>query len=170
MMSSDEHNLNHNDQPVTEETPVTEQKQQTQEPNYKDLYQRATADFQNYKRRIERERVEWAHTAQADTIEKILPVVDDLERAIATAQQTPTAENAAWIEGFELILKNLKKKLTEMGVEEVPATGEFNPEFHEALMNVDSQDHQSNHIVQVLSRGYSLKGKVIKHARVSVAR
>jgi molecular chaperone GrpE len=170
MITSDDHNLNQNDHVATEDAPATEQIQHTQEPNYKDLFQRTTADFQNYKRRIERERVDWAHMIQSETIEKVLTVVDDLERAIQAAHNSPQADNTAWIEGFDLILKNFKKKLAELGVEEVPATGEFNPEFHEALMHVDSPEHQSNQIVQILSRGYSLKGKVITHARVSVAR
>ncbi len=153
----------------TPESLETEKAQpQSYESDYKDQFLRLNADFQNYKRRIERERTEWTHIMQADIIEKMLPLVDDLERAVQTAEGSQAAP--AWIEGFQLILKNFKKTLTSLGVEEIVATGTFNPELHEALMNVESSEHQSGNIVQLLSKGYTFKGKVIKHARVSVAK
>jgi molecular chaperone GrpE len=155
-----------------EKTPQNAQEQtneQSHEPNYKELYLRTNADFQNFKRRTEKEKLEWATIMQADIITKILPTIEDLERAIQTAEQKST-ESASWIEGFQLILKNLKKTLTDLGVEEILTMGQFNPEFHEALVQIDSPEHASGDIVQVLSKGYTFKGKVIKHARVSVAK
>ncbi len=150
--------------------PTLEQSNEsTQEINYKELYLRTNADFQNFKRRTEREKLEWASVMQSDIIAKVLPTLEDMERALQTAEQKATTESVSWLEGFQLILKNLKKTLTDLGVEEIQATGEFNPELHEALIQVQSQEHKSGEIVQILSKGYTFKGKVIKHARVSVA-
>ena len=140
-----------------------------EEINYKELYLRTNADFQNFKRRVERERTELAQLMQAHVIEKLLPTVDDLERALETAEKSAETP-AVWLEGLRLIAKNLNKRLTELGVEEIGTAGVFNPELHEALMQVEDSQHQSGHIVQLFSKGYSFKGKVIKHARVSVAK
>ncbi len=138
--------------------------------DYKELYLRTVADLQNVKRRMEREKSEWTHLIQSDVITKVLPVVNDLERAIEGTENAESPNKEAWIEGFRLILKNLKKSLLELGVEEIHAQGSFNPELHEALVHVESDAHASGDIVQVLEKGYKLKGKVIKHARVSVAK
>lgn len=158
--------LNHN-APQTEET--QSQESNTQGPDYKELYLRTQADLQNMKRRMEKERLEWTPTVQASILEKILPCAEDLDRAIETARTSNTDAPQAWLEGFELIAKNLKKTLASLGVEEIVATGQFNPELHEALMQVQSADHASGMIVQQLSKGFTFKGKVLKHARVSVA-
>ena len=147
-------------QSITEPQPV--------EINYKELYLRVNADIQNFKKRVERERSELADTIRVDVIERIIPIVDDLERAISTAQ-TGDQQPHAWLEGFNLILKNFKKKLTDLGVEPVATEGIFNPELHEALMHVTDSGLPTGSIVQVLEKGYVLRGKVIKYARVSVA-
>jgi len=156
------------------ETPLQEAQekavQEKHEIDYKELFLRTNADFQNFKRRIERERGEWANIMQANVLEKILPIAEDLERALATATEKAPTEASAWLNGFALILKNLKKNLVDLGVEEISTKGAFNPEFHEALIQVDSPNHTSGHIVQELSKGYTFKGKVIKHAHVSVAK
>jgi molecular chaperone GrpE len=141
-----------------------------QEPDYKNLFLRTNADLQNFKRRVEKERAEWSVLIQADVLERILPIVDEFETAVQIAEQKAPEGSQIWLEGFQLILKNLKKQLAELGVEEIDTTGIFNPEFHEALMQVESTDRPSGQIVQQFSRGYSFKGKVIKHARVSVAK
>lgn len=151
----------------TQET-VAQPATSASDPDYKELLLRTNADFQNFKRRVERERAEWTSLMQANVLEKFLPFVQDLERAVQVAQ--PIQGQELLLEGFQLILKNLKKTLTDMGVTEIETTGEFNPEFHEALMHVESPDHASGHIVQELSKGYCHKGKVLKHARVSVAK
>lgn len=156
------------DESTQESTPQTHA--QSTEPDYRELLLRTNADFANFKRRVERERTEWTSLMQSSTIEKILPFVQDLERAIQVAQIQAVEGSSAWIEGFQLILKNLKKTLTDMGVAEIATTGQFNPELHEALMHVDSADHTSGDIVQELSKGYTFKGKVLIHARVSVAK
>ena len=155
-------------QDPAQQTLVEAEEPTTAEPNYKELFLRNNADFQNFKKRIERERADLAHALQADAIERLLPIIDDLDRAVTTAQQSGVQE--AWLEGFVLILKNAKKKLAEFGVEEINNTTAFDPTVHEALMHVESANHHSGDIVQVLEKGYTLKGKVIKYARVSVAK
>jgi molecular chaperone GrpE len=142
---------------------------QQSQPNYKELFLRANADFQNFKRRTERERAEWSLLIQTEILERIVPILDEFERALNMAQAQVTPEHAGWLEGFQLIAKNFKKTLTDLGVEEIPTTGFFNPELHEALMTVQSPDHTSGHIVQELRKGYSYKGKVLRHAQVTVA-
>jgi molecular chaperone GrpE len=167
------HNPEEETLPETTHDHATEKQQEEhvpQEINYKDLFIRTNADLQNFKRRVERERIDFTAIIQTDVLEKILPTVDELEIAIQTALQKAPAGSESWIEGFQLMLKNLKKRLSELGVEEIDTTGIFNPEYHEALMQVDSPAHKSGYIVQQLSRGYMLKGKVIRHARVSVAK
>ena len=136
--------------------------------DYKNLYLRVNADLQNLKKRAERERADLRLMVQVETIEKFLPVVNDLERALQAAP-TQGAEQV-WMDGFALILKNYKKQLADLGVEEIVAQATFNPELHEALVHVESSEHESGTIVQVLEKGYTLKGRVIKYARVSVAK
>lgn len=137
--------------------------------DYKGQFLRVSADFANYKRRVEKERLDWMQTAQASIIQKMLPVCDDLERALNVAQEQVKAEQNSLIEGFLLIQKNVKKTFEELGVQEIDTTGKFNPEFHEALVSVASPDKESGDVVEVLRKGYLYKGKVVRHAQVSVA-
>jgi len=155
----------------TEPTATKPEERMPQEIDYKELFLRANADLQNFKRRTERERTEWATLMQTNVIIKIVPVVDDLERAIQTAEQKAPADSLSWIAGFSLILKSLKKTLQDLGVEEIQTAGRvFDPELHEALVQVDNPTHASGHIVEQFSKGFTFKGKVIKHAQVSVAK
>jgi len=132
---------------------------------------RVNADFQNFKRRVETERADWIQMAQSGVLEKFLPIMDDLDRAITASEKEENEhENNAWLEGFKLIQKNLNKTFSDLGVKEIDCSSDFNPEFHEALMSVDSEDHKSGQIIQVLDKGYMLKDKVLRHAKVSVAK
>lgn len=151
-----------------QQTIVTNEENAPAETNFKELYLRTNADFQNFKKRTERERAELAVMLQGDSLEQILPIITELETAIAAAEKTDAQK--AWLDGFTLILKNAKKRLQSLGLEEIVATGAFNPAEQEALIHVDSADHASGEIVQVLEKGYTLKGRVIKYARVSVAK
>jgi molecular chaperone GrpE len=154
-----------------EEASTPAQEPTVTEPNYKELFLRTSADLQNFQRRIERERLEWAQLMQADIVQKFIPFCQDLDRAIESSAKTATTPQAAeLLEGFKLIAKNLHKTMIDLGIQEVSTTGPFNPELHEALMTVESPNHKSGDIVQVLDKGYTFKGKVLKHARVSVAK
>jgi molecular chaperone GrpE len=132
---------------------------------------RVSADFQNYQRRIEKEKNEWMTLSQAKVIEKFLPFMDDMERALSSCKKEEMDEKQIkWFEGFELIQKNLAKTFLELGVKEIDCSSTFNPEFHEAIMHVESENHKSEEIVQVLSKGYLFKDKVLRPARVGVAK
>ena len=165
-----------NNQENTSQTDNASQTSQDNQPQevtiYKNLFLRCTADLQNFQRRVEKERSEWSQIIQAEVLGKILPIADDFERALehmpAITQQNDQIKQT--LDGFALIFKNFKKVLTDAGVEEIQKDGQFNPEMHEALMHVESQTHESGHIVQTLNKGYLLNGKVIRYAKVSVAK
>ncbi len=141
----------------------------TEENPHKELYVRLNADFQNFKRRVDKERIEWMQAAQINTLEKLLSIFDELDRAIELSEKQESIEIKTWLEGFKLIQKNWQKTLSTMGVKEVPTEGQFNPILHEALMHEASTEKQSGEIVKVFSKGYQLRDKVIQHAKVSVA-
>jgi len=145
-----------------------------QEEAFKTQFMRVSADFANYKRRVEKERTQWIRTGQSAIIEAFLPVIDDVERALsATKAALDEHESdglAQAVEGFELVQKNILKVLEELGVQEITCDGAFDPHHHEALMQADSDQHETGQIVQVLSKGYTYKDAVIRHAKVSVAK
>lgn len=131
---------------------------------------RVNADFQNFKKRIEKEKTEWIAVGQATVIELFLPFIDDLDRAITSCDEQELDKKDSWLEGFILIQKSLKKTFKDLGIQEIDCTNKFDPEYHEALMQVDSKDHKSGEIVQVFNKGYLFKDKVLRHAKVSVAK
>lgn len=134
----------------------------------KNKYFHLSADFQNYKRRLVQERADWGYEAQKGIILDILTVMDDFERAFA--QEKKHAEADAVLTGFSLIYQALEKMLKKYDVLEITEHGVFNPEYHEALMHVDSPDHASGDIVDVMQKGYMFKGRVLRPATVSVAK
>ena len=152
-------------------TEVVESKVVEVNVDYKEKFVRAHADFENYKRRIDKERMVWMVVSQAETIKSVLPILDELDLAIQTGEKNIQDEHEkTWLSGFELIQKNAQKILSNLDVKEIDCRGEFNPNFHEALMQVDSDEHKTGEVVQVLSKGYMLKDEVVRHAKVSVAK
>lgn len=131
---------------------------------------RVSADFENFRKRMEKERGQWVYIAQADVFKKLLPIIDDFDRAMAQRSEQETADQRAWISGFELIAKSLHKFLESMGVTEITENSVFDPQFHEAVSHIDSPEHTSGQIISVLQRGYSFKDTVLRPARVVVAR
>lgn len=143
--------------------------------DYKDLFLRISADFQNFQKRAEKQKTEWMVIGQESVFLKLLPVIQDLERALDAAiiqgQNKPeSGANSAWFDGLKVIHKNLLKVLTDLDVQEINTSIPFNPELHEAIAQIDSSDHQSGQIIDVVSKGYLFKGKVIKFAQVTVAK
>lgn len=131
---------------------------------------RISADFANFKNRVTKERSEWEEFAQINIITAFLPMIDDLERALDVAKDKINKDCLSWLAGFELIDKNLKKSLDKLGIKEIDCSSDFDPELHEALMQTDSDKHATGQIVQVLNKGYTFKNRVIRHAKVSVAK
>ncbi|MBS1988054.1 nucleotide exchange factor GrpE [Candidatus Dependentiae bacterium] len=153
------------DAPFTNENSIEETAN-----DYRAQFLRASADFANYKRRVEKERLEWMQTAQSSILQKVLPIIDDLERALAHTQNNVSTEQNPWVEGFILIQKNAQKLLADLGVELIDASGTFDPELHEALVSVQVDNKQEGQIVDVLRKGYLFKGKVLRHTQVTVAK
>jgi Molecular chaperone GrpE (heat shock protein) len=137
----------------------------------KETCKRVAADFENFKKRVERDRVAWTNSAQAAVLRDLLPAVDDFDRAIVEYQKEGhELEAASWISGFELIRKALNKFLQAYGVTAIEELEHFDPEFHEAIAQVDSPTHESGAIVDVVQKGYMLNGRVLRPARVTVAK
>ena len=131
-----------------------------------DKYLRQVAEFDNYRKRTTAEKTAMYSNGVRDTVEKLLPVVDNFERAVSSATDT---ENSLYT-GVAMILKQLRDVLTELGVEEIPAEGEpFDPNYHNAVMHVDDESCDDNVIVEVFQKGYKLGDKVIRHSMVKVA-
>lgn len=137
----------------------------------KDQLVRVSADFENVKKRIERERGQWIAVAQAELLRSLLPVIDDFDRAMAQKNMPEQSkECTAWVSGVELIVQAFGKFLANAGVQEIVATGVFNPEMHEAVAHVDAPGVTAGQIVSVSQKGYLFKGTVLRPARVAVAR
>jgi len=140
-----------------------------QADEYLDGWQRARAEFANYKKRIERDQEEARGRAAADLLAKILPVEDDLRRAV---RERPEAEGYPhWADGIDLIQRKLAALLEAEGVEVIPADGvAFDPALHEAVTYEPSNDHKEGEIIEVIQQGYRLGERVLRPARVRVAR
>ena len=132
----------------------------------RDQLLRRQAELSNFRKRVERERAELGAVAQAGVLEKLLPVIDDFERAVVT-----DAEDAkAYRQGVELILGSMESVLTGMGVERLEPLGEdFDPEFHEAIARIETEDHAEGTVVDVFLPGYRVKNRLLRPARVAVA-
>jgi molecular chaperone GrpE len=132
---------------------------------YKDSWARSQAEFQNYKKRIERDNELTYASMKGDIIKKVLPALDDLERAL---QNRPGDD--AWASGIELIARKLQNLLESEGVKRIEANGTaFDPAFHEAVTHEESDEVQSGHVIAVVQNGYMLGERVIRPALVRVA-
>ncbi len=134
-----------------------------------DKFLRLFSEFDNYRKRVARERIELTKTASESIINSLLPVLDDLERAAEMTAENDKAEGKS--EGVILIYNKFKSILRQKGVEEVVAVGEdFNTDFHDAVTHLPAKDKkQKGKIVEEVQKGYLLNGKVIRYARVVVA-
>lgn len=132
---------------------------------------RERADFENYKKRVERERVQWIKSGQSLLLMDLLNVVDNLDRASAELDKKErTPEMNIWVQGFEMTGKELYKVLSKYGVQPMEYEKTFNPERHEGLVQVDSPDHESGQVVAILQKGFLINNEVLRPAKVSVAK
>ena len=128
-------------------------------------YMRLMADFQNFKRRTEKEKSDIYAFANEKIVVELLNVIDNFERALALG-----AEGDGFVEGMSLIFKQLQGVLEKAGVKEIEALGqEFNPNFHNAVMMEDTDEYESGKVSCVLQKGYTLNNKVIRPSMVKVA-
>ena len=142
----------------------------TELEEWKNKCLRITADFDNYKKRMEKERIFWMHSAQSTLINDILAIVDDFDRASAQAHATLKPEQQEWITGFDMIGKALYKMLAKYDVKEINYHATFDPLYHEAIAQIESPEHESGAVVQVLQKGFMHKDQVLRPAKVSVAK
>jgi molecular chaperone GrpE len=142
----------------------------SQAAEYLDGWQRARAEFANYKRRVEAERTELYRSAGADLLLRLLPVVDDFDRAIQTIPVD--IGDTSWINGITLIHRKLNLMLEASGVSTIPVEpgDTFDPSLHEAITHEDSEEFSNGQIIAETQRGYKLGERVLRPALVRVAR
>lgn len=152
--------------PKSAEAPATGQAEQTIEKQ-KEQLMRMQAEFENYRRRMQRDMKNIKETANAKLLEKLLPVLDNFARAF----QSPGDSLESFLDGIKMIESHLETLLGEAGLEKIDVIGqEFDPQFHEAVLADSSGDHPDNQIIEVMQEGYSLKGRLLRPAMVKVSR
>ncbi len=139
-----------------------------------DKYLRTHADFENAKKRLAKDKVTAVSYANESFANDMLSVVDSFESALATIEAIETEESSEVLdkikEGLELTYTQLNKVLEKNGIKVVECECEFNPDVHQAIMQVDSEDKDSGHVVQVLQKGYTIKDRLLRPAMVSTAK
>lgn len=135
---------------------------------YLEQLQRSQAEFANYKKRNEREREDFIKFANAALITKLLPVLDDCERALQTVPDN--LRSLTWVEGIFLIERRLRVILEEEGLNEIEAIGKkFDPELHHAAVREETTEHEEEEIISELQKGYKLDDRVLRPTVVKVA-
>ena len=133
---------------------------------YLDLAQRVQADFENYSKRAAREQERLVAHAHERLVRELLPILDDLERAVEAAERH---EEAQLVEGVKLVEQSLRNALRKEGLVEIETDGAFDPHVHEALLTQPSGDVEPGSVLEVVQRGYRVGDKVVRPARVIVA-
>lgn len=129
---------------------------------------RLAAEYDNYRRRTTKEKEMMYGDGKADAVEKILPVLDNLDRAMAVEPESPEAKQ--YHEGVKMVVRQFKEVLTKTGVVEIEAIGkEFDPNIHNAVMHVEDDSVGDNTVVEEFQKGYMLGDRVIRHSMVKVA-
>ncbi|MCX6743912.1 MAG: nucleotide exchange factor GrpE [Candidatus Parcubacteria bacterium] len=143
------------------------EKLQAQCEEYLNGWKRAKADYVNFKKEMEEKQKSFFNLANSALIMEILPVYDNLKKAILVA---PAEQSNGWIEGVKAIRKQFEDFLKQYGIEEIKTVGEkFNPEFHEAVSKEKKEGVESDIIISEISSGYLMKGKVLAPAKVVVS-
>jgi molecular chaperone GrpE len=138
--------------------------------DYLDQLQRTRADFDNYRKRVERERLLLQEAGVRELVSELLPVLDNLERALEALVASGDEAAAGIVAGVDMVRQQLGGLLSGRGVEEIPAHGEaFDPNVHEAIQGVPSPDHPEGTVIAVVERGYRMSETVIRPARVVVS-
>jgi molecular chaperone GrpE len=127
---------------------------------------RTAAEFDNYRKRVDRERRDLAEHTAADVVSELLPIIDNLERALAAASDTDPLRK-----GVELILKQMLDLLRKRGVKPIEALGaDFDPNFHQAVIHEASSEHREGEVMEELQRGYLIGDRLLRPAMVKVAK
>jgi molecular chaperone GrpE len=155
--------------PVTEEEEEAETEAGDPVQLEKEKYLRLYSEFENFRRRTNKERLDWMQTASKDLMVELLPVVDDMERAMKSMQQAGDVKS---VEGMELVFKKLYSTLEKKGLKPMQAQGEsFDPEIHEAVTQFEAPtEEMKGKVIDELEKGYFLNDKVIRFAKVVVGK
>jgi molecular chaperone GrpE len=146
---------------------------QAEAAEWKDKYLRAHADFENSKKRLEKDKNNAVSYANESFAKDILSVLDSFENALAAMNSSEESDSEAYekmVEGVNLTYDQLKKILEKNSIKEIACEGEFDPEVHQAIMQVESDEHEAGQIVQVMQKGYTIKERVLRPAMVSTAK
>ena len=153
-----------------EKEPKEEKKKEKTEKKIEQLedkVKRQLAEFENFRNRSEKEKAQMFDMGAKSVLEKILPVVDNFERGLSTVEVSD--EDKPFADGMQMIYKQLIKQLEDIGVKPIEAVGtEFNPDFHNAVMQVESDEYESGYVAQELQKGYMYRDTVIRHSMVAV--
>jgi len=151
--------------------PVDEPADEPAQARADDAYLRLAADFDNYRKRIARDQASLAQRANERLLNELLPVLDDLERALeATGERDSGSEGQAKLEeGVRLVHRSLQDLVERYGLQEIATEGAFDPHVHEALLTQPGEGAATGEVLQVLQRGYKLGDRVVRPARVIVA-
>lgn len=142
-------------------------KKQEKIDELEDKVKRQLAEFENFRKRTEKEKATMFEAGAKSVIEKILPVIDNFERGLATTKEEDKTN--PHVEGMNMIYKQLMTELDKLEVKPIEAVGqEFNPDFHNAIMQVESDEYESGIIAQELLKGYTYRDSVIRHSMVAV--
>ncbi len=157
-------------QPTAEEI-ARWQERASKADEYWDRLLRLTAEFDNFRKRAQRERQEAVQHANESLLARLVTVLDHFEMALAAIQQSSTANLDSFRTGVQMIYSQLRQVLQEAGLEEVPALGQpFDPQVHEAVQQQASADVPEDHVLSLVRKGYRLKSRLIRPAQVVVAR
>ena len=158
------HNKEHGTKDSKQDTELKNLKKESNE--HKESLQRIQAEFENFQKRNERERIEFIKFASARTIEEFLPLVDSISEGINQAKKS---NNPEMIEGFEKIKSQLLKIFEKQGVKPINSVGEkFDHNFHECMMTANEKDKKDDYILEEFQKGYVLKDKILRPAKVKV--
>jgi molecular chaperone GrpE len=145
---------------------------QAEAADWKDKFLRAHADFENSKRRLEKDKMNAVSYANESFAKDILAVMDSFDNALASMDNSE--ENSEVLttmkEGVNLTFEQLKKILEKNSIKEISCEGEFDPEVHQAIMQVESDEHKEGDVVQVMQKGYTIKERVLRPAMVSTCK
>lgn len=134
-----------------------------------DRLKRSMAEFDNYRKRVEKEKSHMYEIGAKDVIEKILPVIDNFERGFASVSEEDIKANP-FMDGMDKVFKQMLTSLEEIGVKQIEALEkEFDPNFHNAVMHIDDENFGENIIVEEFQKGYTYKESVVRHSMVKVA-
>jgi len=173
-----EHNHNHEQEPeeikknkillTSEEFKALEDKAKKSD-EYFDRLLRLQADFDNYKKRFEKEKIEFLKFANEEIIAEILKIIDDFERAVEAGKTKHDFD--VLYKGIEMIHNDLRDFLKEEGIKEIDSKGKpFNPHEHEAMMQEETDAHPEDYVIEELQKGYTFNGRVIRPSKVKVAK